>query len=120
MSLTFKKFKETNLKRASKWHNGNINEWSINDWMVSLCGEVGEAANICKKLKRLEHNYASKNDKDRQINSKEQAIIELGAELADCFCYLDIVATRAGINLEKEIINKFNSVSAKYGFDEKL
>ncbi len=121
MSLTFKKLSEINLKRARRWHNSeDLSDWSIQDWICALCGEVGEAANIAKKLRRLQSNYQSKNDIGRDVSSYNQGIEELGKELADCMCYLDLVATRCGINLEEATIKKFNQVSDKYGFEEKL
>lgn len=120
MSLTLKQLSEVNLKRAQRWHSGSLDTWSIQDWLLALCGEVGEAANIGKKLRRLESKYESKNDAGRQIDSYQQAIDELGNELADSLAYLDLCATRCGINLEQVFIKKFNEISNKYGFEEKL
>lgn len=119
--LTFKKLSKINLKRALRWHKShNLDDWSISDWAVATAGELGEACNIIKKLRRLESEYQSINDKGRLIESKEQAIKELGAELADTQLYLDLLAIRCNIDLEKEIIQKFNDTSKKYGFPERL
>ena len=121
MSLTLKQLSETNLKRAQRWHKSeNLDDWSIGDWAVAAAGEMGEICNVVKKLKRLEHDFASKNEPDRQIDTKEQAIKEIGAEIADTVLYLNLLAIRCGLDLEKEIVNKFNIVSDKYGFEEKL
>lgn len=85
-----------------------------------MAGEAGEICNSVKKLRRLESEYQSKNEPGRQIDSKEQAIKEIGEEIADTLLYLDLLALRCGLNLEKEVINKFNKTSDKYGFPEKL
>lgn len=119
--LTFKRLREINLKRAQRWHKSeDLSDWSIADWFTATTGELGEAGNVIKKLRRLESEYESINDKDRQIDSKEQAMQELGKELADTQLYLDLLACRCGINLEEEVVKKFNITSDKYGFPEKL
>ena len=41
-------------------------------------------------------------------------------ELADTFTYLDLLATAAGIDLERAVISKFNQVSAKNNFPERI
>jgi NTP pyrophosphatase (non-canonical NTP hydrolase) len=38
--------------------NHQLTDWSLSDWMTALTGEVGEAANIVKKLNRIRDNIA--------------------------------------------------------------
>ena len=120
MSLTFKQISKINYKRALRWHKDSLNDWSISDWSTAMAGEAGEICNAVKKLRRLESEFTSINESDRQINSKKEAIEKIGAEIADTFLYLNLLAIRCGLDFEQEIIKKFNSTSDKYGFTEKL
>ena len=94
--LTFKRLREVSSYRCSKAYTP-IEEWSPTDWGCALAGEVGEACNLIKKMRRGE-------------KVDIQAVAE---ELADVMIYLDLTATRLGIDLEKAIIEKFNKDSRK-------
>jgi NTP pyrophosphatase (non-canonical NTP hydrolase) len=72
----------------------------LNDWLTAVTGELGEAANILKKVRRG----------DFGIN---QARPELADELADVVTYLDILASQCGIDLGQATITKFNRVSER-------
>lgn len=72
-------------------------EWSTADWFIALFGEVGEAANIVKKIKR-----------DGPSDELKKA---LAKELADILGYLPNVAASIGVNLADEFVEKFNEVS---------
>lgn len=50
----------------------------------------------------------------------DEARIDLGKELADIQIYLDLLAFRAGIQLEFVTRKKFNEVSDRVGCDVKL
>ena len=52
LSLSFAEFSQANRARAKRWH-GDI-PWSRADWFVAALGELGESANVAKKLKRAE------------------------------------------------------------------
>jgi NTP pyrophosphatase (non-canonical NTP hydrolase) len=45
---------------------------------------------------------------------------EAAKEMSDVICYLDLLASRMGIDLEKAIIEKFNEVSDRKGCKIKL
>ena len=45
---------------------------------------------------------------------------QLTDEIADTALYLDLLAARAGIDLGAAIVRKFNRVSEKHGFPERL
>lgn len=120
-SLTLKKLTDVNYKRCRKWHKSeDLSDWSISDWACAMAGEAGEVCNAVKKLNRLRDNLPSKNEPNRQISSYEEAKSKIGEEIADTVLYLNLLAIRLGLDFETEIINKFNSVSKKYGFSEKL
>jgi NTP pyrophosphatase (non-canonical NTP hydrolase) len=114
-------FLNASLERCNRWHTGGIADWSINDWLVATGGELGEAMNVAKKLRRIEDNIANESgDPARHVTSVEEATDLLAEELADTLSYLVLVAARAGIDLNQATIDKFNTVSERYGFPERI
>lgn len=111
-----------NLERCEKWHKGGIEEWDINHWMVATLGELGEAANIVKKRNRVLMGAKNINDPGRQVTEVADADKKILEEIADTFFYLCLAGLRISSveDFEKAIVNKFNSVSEKYGFSERL
>jgi NTP pyrophosphatase (non-canonical NTP hydrolase) len=81
-----------------------LDSWSPTDWATAMAGECGEACNLIKKM-RL----------GQDIDLKE-----VGAELADLVIYVDLLASRLGLDLENCLIEKFNQVSAKKGSEVRL
>lgn len=81
--------------------------WLLSQWSNACLGELGEAANIIKKIERGDYTLEEKRR-------------ELADELADVLCYLDLLANRAGISLEYAYIHKFNEVSKRVGSDVTL
>lgn len=119
--LTFDEVTAANLSRCERWHKGGIADWSISDWAVALAGEVGEACNAIKKLRRVEDEIANlSDDPERQLSTRAEAVAKIGEELADTFIYLNLLACRLGLHLPTEIIAKFNATSERYGFPERL
>jgi len=49
-SMTFQKFSALNMTRCRDGFKHNPGDWSASDWMVAKMGELGEAANVLKKL----------------------------------------------------------------------
>ena len=114
--LTFQELRQQNLMRATKWHGDDgLDSWSMSDWLTALVGELGEAANIIKKMNR-ERDGIRGNSPEQQMTLKQDLI----NELADTMIYLDLLAARAGIDLEEAIRDKFNATSEKNGFPERL
>ena len=110
--LTFDKLRAANRRRIPQFrsrhgilvHASDGADWSLNDWCTALTGEVGEAANLLKKLHRGDYAF-------------DEVQTDLGKELADIAIYLDILAFRAGIDLGDAIIKKFNEVSVRVKSD---
>lgn len=124
-TLTFAALAAASYSRARRWHpeetmpryqpaDGMLG-WSLSDWCTALTGEVGEAANIIKKLNRARNDMVG----NKGI-TKEQLRFALAEELADIAIYLDLLAQAAGVNLGEQIIMKFNSTSIVNGFPERL
>jgi NTP pyrophosphatase (non-canonical NTP hydrolase) len=85
-----------------------------------MLGEAGEACNAIKKLRRIETGAPNLNEPGRQLTERNAAITAIGEELADTAIYMELLAQRLGINLADAIVKKFNSVSKRYGFPERL
>lgn len=100
-------FSEINQARCEKYF-GDVDSWSLSDWGCALAGEVGEACNFIKKIRRLQGKKDQKSSEERK-----RLKIELAKELADVFCYLDLLSTNLKIDLGKEIVDKFNEVSRR-------
>lgn len=108
MTLDFATLRKANVERceAPDGFNSPVNSWSPTDWGCSLAGEVGEACNEVKKLKR-------ETDGGLQLGDCENRIVAIARELADVVCYADLLAARLGIDLGEAVRFKFNEVSAR-------
>jgi NTP pyrophosphatase (non-canonical NTP hydrolase) len=121
MSLNLERLRFINAARAARWHKGGIESWSITDWSNAMAGEMGEACNAVKKLRRIEDEIANLSEADdRQLSSVEQAIDKIAEEVADTVIYGDLLLARLGASLEAALVKKFNEVSVRYGFPERL
>ncbi|HUU24801.1 MAG TPA: MazG-like family protein [Methyloceanibacter sp.] len=118
--LTFRQVTEANVVRCDRWHDGGLNDWSVSRWALAMAGEAGEVCNAVKKLNRIEDGISSISDPDRQLSTRQESVAKIGEELADTFLYLNLLAARLGIDLQDEVIAKFNATSERYGFPERL
>jgi len=107
-------FGVANRKRCEhpKGFNHKLSDWSLSDWLVAVTGELGEAANILKKLNRLRDGIPGNSERE----TVEQLRLELADEIADVYIYLDLFAQAAEIDLERAILNKFRKTSHKIGY----
>jgi NTP pyrophosphatase (non-canonical NTP hydrolase) len=107
--INLKKFSEINWERSEDFQPGA--NWDTADWFTAIMGELGEAANFAKKMRRLtdEDGFVERENYVEYDKLKG----ELENELADTFCYIDLLATHLDINLEKSVINKWNEVSLR-------
>ncbi len=97
--LTFNTLRQANLARLPEFIGS---DWSLNDWMVAVTGELGEAANLLKKIRREDFTL-------------EELKPMLEKEFADIVTYLDILAYQCGIDLGKATKDKFNEISNRVG-----
>jgi len=93
--LTFAAFRNINVRRCEAVFFP-LEHWNVLEYAGAAAGELGEAANLAKKI----HRGDAAVSRDR-----------LGEELADALVYIDLLAARAGIDLETALIRKFNAVS---------
>lgn len=109
--LSFRTLRDANLQRLPEFKDAkgrpshtdpNGFDWSKSDWCLAVTGELGEAANIIKKIRRGDYEL----DDVRE---------QLADELADVVTYLDLLAHRCGIDLGKATERKWNKVSERVG-----
>ena len=70
----------------------------LKDMTIALTGEIGEFANIIKKI--------SRDRKNLEKEPKQEMIDKLKEELTDCFIYLIILSNILEMNIEKEYMKK--------------
>ncbi len=114
--LTFNNLREANKLRLPQFKNSkgepahekeDGSDWSLAEWMNAVAGELGEAANIIKKVRRGDLTL-------------DEARPMLAEEFADIVTYLDITAAQAGVNLGQATMDKFNKVSKRVGSNVRL
>lgn len=114
--MDFKDFSVFNRRRceAQRGFNHVLSSWSLSDWMTAVAGELGEAANIAKKLNRVRDGIPGNSETPDALKAA------LADEIADTFIYLDLLAQSQGINLEDAVVSKFNRTSKKIGYEDVL
>lgn len=86
-----------------------LDSWSLSDWFTATLGELGEAANVAKKLNRVRDGIPGNKETAEELRAK------LGSELADTFIYLNLLAQAAGVNLSEAVAKTFNAKSEQIG-----
>lgn len=112
-TMTFAVLREANVTRLPLFKNKkgepahsqpDGSDWALSTWCNAVLGELGELANLIKKVERGDLSLAS-------------AQPDLAKECADVLTYLDILAFRLGVDLGAITIAKFNEVSTRVGAD---
>lgn len=110
--MTFSQRNRTRCE-APNGFNHKLESWSLSDWITATAGELGEAANIVKKLNRVRDGIPGNADTPEQLRA------QLADEFADVAIYLDLMAQAAGFDLEAIRDAKFAKTSQKIGYDDK-
>lgn len=108
--LTFERLQNINLARAEIWHTGSVRPWSLLEWAGAMCGEAGEAANICKKMLRIETGTPGNETSDTPLVLTDIRGM-LAHEIADTIIYASLLASYSGIDLEDAVRERFNEKS---------
>lgn len=112
-NLSFKTLTDANNKRLPLFKNSkglpahskpDGSDWSHAEWLQAVVGELGEYANIMKKVQRGDLTM-------------EEAMPSIEKEIADVQTYFSILALRLGIDLGQVTQDKFNEVSDKVKCD---
>ena len=116
MPMTFGQFSEANRKRCEhpRGFNHPLAGWSTSDWMTALVGEVGEAANVVKKLNRVRDGVPGNKLSANELRD------QLRKELGDVFVYLDLMSQSLGFSIADAAAEVFNAKSEQIGYPEKL
>jgi NTP pyrophosphatase (non-canonical NTP hydrolase) len=104
-ALTFEALREGNLLRQEYW--GGSDNWTLADWSNAVAGEVGEACNVVKKLRRFD--LGTTGNKHSAQFYRDQ----LQAEIGDVLIYLDLLANKAGLDLGACARHSFNAKSVE-------
>ena len=108
-----RRLREINIERCETHHP--LRAWDCLQWAGALAGEVGELANLCKKISRV------------QVSNlfTESTITEwqISDEIADVLIYLYLLAAYFDIDIEWAVKHKFNKDSedtSKFNFSKRL
>lgn len=103
-----------NLKRCEspQGFNHPIGSWDLSDWFLATMGELGEAANIAKKLNRIRDGIKGNKETEQELRDK------LRKEIGDAFMYLDLLATSQGFNVFDAGVEVFEAKSKEIGYKE--
>ncbi len=110
-------FSERNRKRCEspKGFNHSLDSWSGSDWMVAVFGELGEAANLQKKMNRVRDGIPGNKESYPQLQEK------FANELADALRNSDTGAVSCqahGVDLEEAVDRVFQAKSNEIGYVE--
>lgn len=110
--LTFDEFSRANLARCEdpKGFNHPLHSWSLSDWHLATAGELGEAANVMKKLNRYRDGIRGNKE------SEDALRVKLRHEIGDTLVYLDLLSQAAGFQLFAAGIEVFNLKSEEIGY----
>lgn len=112
-ALLIREFSDMNLARctAKNGFNHALDSWSLSDWMTAVMGELGEAANVVKKLNRVRDGIPGNKETEEELKKK------LRKELADTYIYLDLMMQLIGdYNTEADILEVFHAKSKEIGY----
>ena len=111
-ALTFDAFRSANVARCVKWHPAGIASWSPSDWLTAVTGELGELASLLKMRNRERDGLPG--------NKFSPSQKQIADELADVLTYLDLLAEVLGVDLGRAAALKFNEVSERAGFPDRI
>lgn len=114
--MNLDEFSKKNAQRstAANGFNQNPGAWSISDWLVATMGELGEAANVLKKLNRYRDGV------NGNIEDKKVLLQQFEQEIADTFIYLDLLSQASGFLLSDAVRKTWNEKSEKIGFPGRI
>jgi len=116
----FREYAAINKRRALRWHRGGLDEWSVTDWSNAFAGEAGELCNAVKKFRRVEDAIQGHDGDTPQPKSRGEAVRAIAKEIGDVYAYLDLLAQRFGLNVDKCARDTFNFISEREGFPERM
>lgn len=121
MKLDLQTLQRQSRDRAARWHEG-AEPWSLLEWAGAMCGESGEAANIAKKIKRIDQGmwnnaFTPASPADLQ-GKRQQLCAALARETADAILYGICLLNELDVDAGDVIRAVFNQKSQEAGFPE--
>jgi NTP pyrophosphatase (non-canonical NTP hydrolase) len=110
--LTYRRMSRMNRARCEDptGFNHKIDSWSTSDWITAVMGELGEAANVIKKLNRIRDGVRGNTLTEAELRMK------LEAELADVDIYLDLLFQSLGLDRAACVIRTWDAKSKQIGY----
>lgn len=118
--LSLARMQHVNEQRMVRWHHGGKRDWSVLEWAGAMCGEAGEAANVAKKMLRIELDLPGNESSEHRETEYEALRAKLANEIADVLLYATLLASSVNIDVERAVAAKFNAKSVEQGFPERL
>ena len=115
ITMTFDELRNKNAYRCETDFGHALtgpDAWQPTDWTNAMAGEVGEACNVSKKLKRLAMNHALNRPEDRDHS---ELVHRLLLEVGDAVIYADLLCRVLGASLQDAVTLAFNGKSAEIG-----
>ena len=110
--MNLKEFSKLNRERceSDQGFKHKLESWDTSDWFLAVMGELGEAANIAKKLNRERDGIPG--------NTVSPVVLkaQLANEIADTFIYLDLLAQSLGFDLSQIVPETFDEKSKEIGY----
>lgn len=69
--MDMKEFSRVNRERCESpdGFNHKLGSWSLSDWFTATLGELGEAANVAKKLNRVRDGIPGNKETEAELRS---------------------------------------------------
>jgi NTP pyrophosphatase (non-canonical NTP hydrolase) len=111
LPLTFSQFSSINRHRCEsiEGYCHPLRIWSTSDWFMAIMGELGEAANVAKKLNRHRDGIPNK-------ESVPELKAKLRKEMGDMFVYYDLACQSLGLDVAEIVMEVFDSKSKEIGY----
>lgn len=104
---SFAAFQSVNKERSNTKFGNHLQEWTPGDWALAIAGEAGELCNILKKVRREDFTI-------------DEARMDILKEVADIITYCDLLCTSLGESTGEVVRSKFNEVSLRVGYKERI
>jgi len=111
--MEFSQFSKVNRERCESpsGFNHALRSWTLSDWFTAVLGELGESANVAKKLNRVRDGIPGNRKSEAELRD------ELKREIADTFIYLDLTAQASGFLLGDVVMEVFDAKSKEIGYE---
>jgi NTP pyrophosphatase (non-canonical NTP hydrolase) len=95
-TLTFATLRQVNVARCIEGWKHPLESWSLDDWIIAVAGELGEALNLVKKLNRARDGIIGNSQ------TVDELTRHLADEIADAAIYLDLLLARYDTSIEQQ------------------